>query len=220
LTGERNSKALIPESVHFFCSTLSSADDNPSLFAPTRKRCRVELYQSDRARWYQHPNFEDERIDIAAIPLENVCRVDDACHVNQYGFQKLFHMVGGDVLIVGYPLGSYDGWMVPIWKRGSLATEPLVQIDDKPMFLVDAATTEGMSGSPMFRRVFGPAALADNSMKLDAVVTTEFVGVYAGNLMSSELGRINVGYGWYGRLVDEIVTAKIQGNSDIFETTR
>lgn len=37
----------------------------------------------------------------------------------------------------------------PVWKRGSIASEPLFNINLGPAILVDAVTRRGMSGSPV-----------------------------------------------------------------------
>lgn len=210
-TRKRNDKGLVPRWLEFFGVNFIKADDRPDYQTVDRPRFRTEISPFGAGSWFEHPKFDDECIDIAVIPLGTGQSIDLNGHVSEYGFEELFHTVGNDVFVVGYPLGSYEGFMFPIWKRGSIAAEPLFQIDDKPMFLVDAATTPGMSGSPVFRRSFGPAFLANKTTKLDAAVTTEFVGVYAGNLNNAELGRVNVGYAWYGKLVDEIIDARCQG---------
>jgi hypothetical protein len=56
--------------------------------------------------------------------------------------------VGWDVYILGFPRGIGQG-AFPIWKKGSIATEPLYSVSRSPIILVDAVTREGMSGSPV-----------------------------------------------------------------------
>jgi hypothetical protein len=176
----------------------------------------MDLFIDGSPVWLQHPKFDDLCIDLVAIEIPAACLRPSkyaSCRLNECKFEKLFHMAGNDLMIVGYPLSSYDGAMLPIWKRGSLATEPLAAVDGKPMFFVDAASTQGMSGSPVVRRVFGPAAMADLTIKGDAIVVDEFVGVYAGRLGSKDLERVNLGYAWHGVLVDQIISGGVPGTT-------
>ena len=57
---------------------------------------------------------------------------------------------GEEVFVVGFPLGLPLTAGAAIWKRGSIATDPAFPIDGKPKFLIDTATREGMSGSPVY----------------------------------------------------------------------
>lgn len=211
LSKGRNPNGLIPRWLEYFTVRFAPADNLSGYYAPIRTRKRIEIKPFGYDQWFQHPNFNEYGIDIVAIPIGEGGSVSTDAHVDEYRFESLFHFVGDAVFVAGYPLKSYADTMIPIWKRGSLATEPLFQIDDRPLFLIDASTTEGMSGSPVFRRTFGPAMMADRSSNLGAGVTTEFVGVYAGNLLHPELKRIGIGYAWYGKLVDEIIDGKNEG---------
>lgn len=107
-------------------------------------------------------------------------------------------------MIVGYPLITYTGLYLPIWKRGSLATDTNMSVDDSPAFLIDAATSSAMSGSPIFRRVSG-VLTKEGDGTVSETTGYQFVGVYAGRLESAELERVNVGYGWFGNHVDEAI---------------
>ncbi len=73
------------------------------------------------------------------------------------------------------------------------------------MFLIDSATTSGMSGSPILRRV--STFTADNKElgALQEFHALEFIGVYAGRLQSADLAATNLGYGWYQVLIPEVV---------------
>ena len=177
-------------------------------FIPTSRVPALISLNDEKVSCLQHQNFERLKIDVAIIEISTdiIGQESIGRYLNNYGFEQLYHSVGSDCFIVGYPLKNYAGTMIPIWKRGSLATEPLISIDDKPMFIVDASTMEGMSGAPIFRRTFGPVYMSDKTLRLDAAVTTEFVGIYSGRLKSREMEATNLGYAWYGNLIDEIIT--------------
>lgn len=105
------------------------------------------------ARWYEHPARRELGVDLVALPVdlpENRDRPlrplsgDDALGA---GVQ-----VGSSLFIVGHPL-RYSTGVFPTWKRASVATEPTLDFEGQPCFLVDSRTTSGMSGSPVYEVV-------------------------------------------------------------------
>jgi hypothetical protein len=64
------------------------------------------------------------------------------------------------------------------------------------------------------RRVFGPAASPDDKggyvIQADNVMTSEFIGVYAGHL-ASKSEDVTIGFAWYGSLIDEILSKPANG---------
>lgn len=53
-------------------------------------------------------------------------------------------------VLLGYPYGFFDTRnFLPVWKTGHLATEPDVDFQGQPVFLVDVSAFPGMSGSPV-----------------------------------------------------------------------
>jgi hypothetical protein len=58
--------------------------------------------------------------------------------------------VSSGATLLGYPYGFFDRQhLLPIWKTGHLATEPDVDFQGDPTFLVDVSAFPGMSGSPV-----------------------------------------------------------------------
>lgn len=52
--------------------------------------------------------------------------------------------------LLGYPYGFSDNVnKLPVWKTGNVASEPNVDFQGKPSFLVDVSAFPGMSGSPV-----------------------------------------------------------------------
>jgi hypothetical protein len=129
--------------------------------------------------------------------------VGSDCHLNDTKLDALSTHVGSQVFITGYPYQHYEGWMLPIWKRGSIASEPLWPFDDKPMFLVDSKTSPGMSGSPVFRRDFGAIPL-QNGQIVHSKGGTEFVGVYSGRIAGPNMIDLDIGYVWAAYLINEL----------------
>lgn len=176
-----------------------------------RKMVEIDLFDNEKAIFLQDPEFHKYKVDIVAIPLSRKMKIQESKFspfVNHFRFEPLFHSVGNTVFVVGYPFRNYEGTMIPIWKSGTLAAEPFFPIDNKPMFLLDTLTKEGMSGSPVFRRVFGPAAGPDQVINPNSIVRTEFVGVYSGRMASQEFAQAGLGIAWYANRIPKIIAGK------------
>lgn len=128
-----------------------------------------------------------------------------SCYVNEHVGRPIVTHAGDDCFILGYPLDNYEGLMLPIWKRGSIATDTNLGVGGKPIFLVDAAVTPSMSGSPIVRKVTTFTADNRDIGALQEMTAFEFIGVYAGRLQSAQLLATNLGYGWYRTLIDGVV---------------
>lgn len=156
-------------------------------------RTEVRISIAESGGWLEDPQFATLKTDIAAIPLGKNFEQRIQC-LNDHAelFEDVYCEVGMDCTVVGYPTPLFGGLMTPIWRRGAIASEPLLPVDGKPMFLLDAATSPGFSGSPVFRRHYGPLPIKqpDGSVnvQLDRVLTTSFVGIYAGRLAHPHVG--------------------------------
>lgn len=202
----------VPDSLRAFPATISTnnAPDNQTL---RREAIKLTLYETfHKPQWTQHQYFNDLRIDIAALELST--NEKKLIAINDYGYEKIFTNVGSDLFIVGYPFSEFDEFKLPIWKKGSLASEPFAIWNRKPAFLIDAASRRGMSGSPIIRRVFGPASVWINrelTTNLDAACTSEFIGIYSGHLHTNH-ADVTIGIGWYANLIDELLSAPHDGS--------
>ena len=95
------------------------------------------------------------------------------------------------VSIIGYPLGITAHGVFPVWKTGHIASEPEIDYQDLPMFLIDATTRGGMSGSPVVIRLNGGYKTRMGSYVLSGSVATKFLGTYSGRIhQDSEIGRV------------------------------
>ena len=59
--------------------------------------------------------------------------------------------IGMEVFILGYPF-EIKPPAYPVWKRGSIASEPQLALLTTDYMLVDTASRPGMSGAPVIRR--------------------------------------------------------------------
>jgi hypothetical protein len=114
--------------------------------------------------------------------------------------------MGSDAFILGYPFGISLGTF-PIWKRGSIATEPdLAGAAGNPhFFLLDTASRPGMSGSPVILRTVSAAAMERGNLTLSTGTNTRLIGVYSGRLPANEPLDAQLGMVWPISLAEEIV---------------
>lgn len=99
--------------------------------------------------WVEHPQRE-QGVDFVAIPVD---MPDDALCLSNRALPLVNDIsvgVGTDLFIVGFPYGYSPIQPLPVYKRGTVASEPLLPHDSLPYFLIDANTAPGMSGSPVF----------------------------------------------------------------------
>jgi hypothetical protein len=102
---------------------------------------------------------------------------------------------------------------LPIWKRASIGTEPLIDLDGVPKVMIDTATREGMSGSLVLARhdLSGPYTKKDGTTvqsfrtRLDQVL-----GVYSGRIGEKDI-KAQLGIVWKARVINEIIEGKKPG---------
>ena len=110
----------------------------------------IDLRDGDgNPMWLIHPTLGN-KIDVVALQITPKIE-PDWYHINDMPTEDLAVEVGHDIFVLGYPFGIGPGGF-PIWKRGSIASEPRVFSEQQRYILVDTASREGMSGSPVIRR--------------------------------------------------------------------
>lgn len=161
------------------------------------------LYKEDGTpRWIEHS--QGQLVDVVALPLSNLSDEIDIYPFNlSLADADLVPQPAMSVSIVGFPFGLSAGGVWPIWKTGHIATDPDIDFDGRPSFLIDATTRSGMSGSPVVVRSSGGHKTRSGVYILAGGITTKFLGVYSGRIRDdAELGRV-----WRPRVVDEILSA-------------
>ncbi len=97
--------------------------------------------ENDQPLWLIHPAQEMRAIDIVALPLDydSLKTKVTLLPVNELAPGKIAVMIGMDVFILGYPFGSKPP-AFPVWKRGSIASEPDLVRVSTGYYLVDTAS--------------------------------------------------------------------------------
>jgi len=127
--------------------------------------------------WIRHP---DTNIDLAVLPfaafVDQVARnqlspdimpITDklvATKMEDFG-------VFQEIKFIGYPIGAWDEkHNLPIVRRGMTATDPGVDYNGMPKFLIDAAVYPGSSGSPIFVAEEGGCVWGETAVSIPEVI--------------------------------------------------
>jgi len=141
-------------------------------------------------------------VDIAALPIELHEHVVPY-YLNEYAFDGDVELYAGqDVFIVGYPFGPITGTPLPIWKRGSIASEPRMHIGGLRKVFVDAATRRGMSGSFVVAQHNG--LFHPHGKPSFFGVARRLLGIYSGRVWPSE-DEAQLGIVWHREEIDKTV---------------
>lgn len=148
--------------------------------------------------WKEHP--QGRQIDVVALalkPSDNVKIYDLDTSLAQ---TDMVLAPSEPVSIVGFPFGIAAAGKFPIWKTGHIASDIDLNYDDKPVFLVDATTRPGMSGSPVFARRIGGYRSSTAMWNLGGTAV-RFLGVYSGRIRE----QADVGMVWKTSVIDDIL---------------
>ncbi|KAA0695634.1 serine protease [Neorhizobium sp. P12A] len=108
-----------------------------------------------------------------------------------------------EVFVLGFPFGV-DPPGYPVWKRGSIASEPDLARLTTDYMLVDTASRPGMSGAPVIRRNWSFPQSAEEQSPA-AKPSTRFVGIYSGRLKTDTSDEAQIGLVWDASFINEII---------------
>lgn len=143
----------------------------------------VSLYYDDsyndvekcRRAFWQHP--KGPRIDVAVIevPKNRNVKALPENRLSAHPANRQPFRVRQVCYAIGYPHGlvdfSYDGYIVPIHKVASIASEPLADYMQEPIILIDIVARKGMSGSLVLAEFYSHSGLVRDD---------QILGLYAG----------------------------------------
>jgi hypothetical protein len=160
------------------------------------------LYANGKALWIEHPTL-GEKADFVALPLT------DLIDVQVYPYD----LVGGPAIainpaepisVVGFPFGLQAGGSLAVWATGFVASEPQIDFNALPIFLVDCRTRPGQSGSAVImHRNGGSVAMQDGGTGIFGGPVTKFQGIYSGRINDqSDLGMV-----WKATAIAELIAS-------------
>src|SRR5262249_29236132 len=161
----------------------------------------------DKPLWLVHPS---RLVDIAVLPLpprppELIVALYP---LNVLANTKLRIEIGMEVFILGYPF-EIKPPAYPVWKRGSIASEPQLARLTTDYMLVDTASRPGMSGAPVIRRSWTNHMVQPGVVALVDTPLNKFIGVYSGRIPTNHSYEAQSGLVWDGSFIDEIIAADV-----------
>ena len=190
-----------------FCVHLFNANTDYAEWIPFE----IELYENNQKKWYEK-TIDSKYIDVVVMPVD--------IPLSDYSFYCINDLeepfnentkaeISEDVYILGYPYGRTGGFCLPIWKRGSVASEPEVDIDDMPFMYVDTASRPGMSGSPVIRYERRPVVIMDKDKNKNSQYFTKLIGVYSGRYGDKTDINVQLGKVWKAKVIEELLNENI-----------
>ncbi len=149
--------------------------------------------------WQQHP--QGPAVDIVAISLPDAEPSNFQVHALNLSLRDtdVVCRPAMPVSIIGYPCGLTGGGYLPIWLTGYIASEPDIDINDSPLFYVNATGRGGLSGAPVVLRTSGGYTTSGGMQIMAGGVVTKFIGIYSGRAHpDSEVCRV-----WKATVLDD-----------------
>lgn len=163
-------------------------------------------------KWIMHQN--GQAIDLAATLLDAKLTPHLMCMNDAIATFDPRVRIGNEVFVLGFPVDLMPTGTLPIWKRASVASEPKFGAFGEECFLIDSATREGMSGSPVIGYLVSDQAYPDmwwNSAEVSDNTTIgyqpspSFLGVYSGRIGVRDLLEAQIGKVWRPETVQQML---------------
>ncbi|HAS0916752.1 serine protease [Enterobacter asburiae] len=150
---------------------------------------RIALFQGNEPVWRQHSIDKEADVVLIKLPDADYSQHDLKAITEQSKIPNVQINPSSTVVLIGYPYGLHDlSNMLPIWKTGSIASEPDYDFNGKKLFIVDVSAHPGMSGSPVFYVSHGGYVTKGGGYAISADMQVHFMGIFASmHNFSSEL---------------------------------
>lgn len=166
----------------------------------------VDVVSATRMEWPPFGSNLSQSAPMGRMALDGVIDREVLCEV-PLAPRRLIPAL--ELFVLGFPVGwkplvaAQSAYAV--WSRGSVASEPELDWDDLPRFLIDSRTRQGQSGSPVFafRNYAWRDAQGDIQLPTGPAVEGELVGIYSGRIHPES----DLGYVWRAETVAEIIDA-------------
>ncbi|MFM5568697.1 hypothetical protein ACET8I_19400 [Aeromonas veronii] len=113
-----------------------------------------------------------------------------------------------ELFIPGYPQNVRDFYSQPVWKRATIASSVRGGWNREPKFLIDSASTSGMSGAPvLYYSPKGQVQILGSTYQFSQDVAI-LAGIYVGRVGVNEKQDPQIGTVWKTSVIREIIEAK------------
>lgn len=203
----------IPDTVRVFGYRPMSKPDPRGFVEYSYSAFGVALCQDAQGgeRWREHPVL-GRRVDIAVIDITDDIAGFDVRHVNELEDDAVLDpFCSQDVFVLGFPFGQITGAPAPVWKRGTIALDPFFDPEGLPKLLIDTATRECMSGSPVLARhiILGSDHEKKDGSRSEVFLycqRTVVLGIYSGPHYP-DLDKAQIGIVWKRKALEETISA-------------
>ena len=175
----------------------------------TGKQNCYEIKYDEQNNPFIYKTIDSKIIDIAVLPLEDfdgigINEIDALFQEIQVNEEQCLE-IAEELFVIGYPKGI-SVFKTPIWKRGSVASEPDVPIDGMNCFYIDSSTRDGMSGSPViYYNKDGQYKTKEILFGVNNNKIFKFIGIYSGRDSEQDIGVIQLGIVWKKELIEDII---------------
>lgn len=146
----------------------------------------INCENGDNPGWIEHPDYRRE-VDVVAIEVpssDQFKEIYEFNSINSWNSMQPDYVPEAmdDIFVIGYPWGiSPSKGVLPLYKKGCIASDPVLSVDGYPKLLIDCRTTSGMSGGPVIvahSGVWNPSGTFANDSVIGKV--HKFLGIYSG----------------------------------------
>lgn len=150
-----------------------------------------KLYGPMGPLWREHPVLK-QQADFVALPLTQLDDVQLYPYTLGIADPQIKCGPADTVSVIGFPFGIQVGGSLAVWATGFVASEPQIDFNDLPVFLIDCRSRPGQSGSAVVSyKSGGVVGMDDGSSVVFAGPVCRFLGIYSGRINAeSDLGIV------------------------------
>jgi hypothetical protein len=151
--------------------------------------------------WKEHPILKG-KMDCIALPLTDINDIQLLPYDVENPGKDIDVGPSDTVSVIGFPFNIKVGGFFAVWSTGFVASEPNIDFNDLPIFLIDCRSRPGQSGSPVIVLRRGGTY---TNQKGDIIMCNgpikRLLGIYSGRINSeSDLGIV-----WKMSAIKELV---------------
>jgi hypothetical protein len=149
------------------------------------------LLGPDGSLWIEYPVL-GHQADFVALPLTQLNDVQLYPYSLGVGDPPIRCGPADTVSVIGFPFGIQAGGSLAVWATGFIASEPDIDFNNLPIFLIDCRSRPGQSGSAVISyKSGGMVGMEDGSSRGYSGPVFRFLGIYSGRINAeSDLGLV------------------------------
>ena len=164
----------------------------------------VKLYQGDVPGMGDELWFESVTLgstaDIVALRISEDPSI--ALYPYEVEASTMQYIEPGDTVnVIGFPFGEKTSPSFAVWSTGFVASEPAINHNGRPVFLIDCRGRKGQSGSPVIVPGGGTGLFRPKDERKIDNGNIHVLGVYSGRLND----QADLGYVWKSYVLSELL---------------